>query len=141
MFEEEERAARRRQAEIEKETDRLRREYVAEQRRIAQQGPRSNLPPSHSAPIPQQPAYPHPPPAQPSYYGYSQYPPSQFQQGPAPSGPYLQTPAPGYASSSGFLAGPAPAPTVKPKRSSFFGMRSLSDGDGHKLTKKPSAIF
>ena len=123
MVEEEERVARRRNAEIEKETERLRKEYDAEQRRLAKSGMRQpNIPPRHSAP--------------PSAQQQQQYMPSY---GGNLNGSYLQNPA--ATSSSGFL-NPVPNPQrVKPKRSSFFGLRGGGAGEENKLMKKSSAIF
>lgn len=120
MVEEEERAARQREAEINKETERLRKEYEAEQKRLAKSGVRPpNLPPRHSAP-----------------------PSVQQQQYLAPyggsaAGPYLQAPP----SSSGFLN--PDQQRIKPKRSSFFGLRGGGGGgdEESRLLKKSSAIF
>ena len=121
MVEEEERKARQREAEVEKETERLRKEYEAEQKRLAKSGYRpQNLPPRHSAPpLPQQQQYlvPH---------------------GGGASGPYLQ--APGIATSSGFL-NQNQQHRVKPKRSSFFGLRGGGEEESNRLMKKSSAIF
>ena len=119
MVEDEERRARQRDAEVEKETQRLRKEYEAEQRRLAKSGMRTpSLPPRHSAP----------PSAQQQQY-FTPY------AGNASSS-YAQAPAP--ASSSGFLD--PNAQRVKPKRSSFFGLRGGGD-DQSRLVKKSSAIF
>ena len=120
MVEDEERRARQRDAEVEKETQRLRKEYEAEQRRLAKTGARApTLPPRHSAPpSAQQPQY------LTSYGGNA-------------SGPYTQAPA--TASSSGLLD--PNAQRVKPKRSSFFGLRGRGGDEQSRLVKKSSAIF
>ena len=136
MVQAEQKEARRKQAEIDKETERLRREYAAEQRRLEQRTakpnlpPRQPLPPRHSAPIYQQPY---------------QWPPSQRQVQP----PYLQASGsgeqylqpyglPGNPTTSGSFNG---QPSLKPKRSSFFGLRSQSDDNGQKIVKKQSSVF
>ena len=143
MVEAEQREAQKKQAEIDKETDRLRREYAAEQRRLEQRNPRPNLPPRknlnprHSAPIHQQP-YQAPPPQQ----QYQPLPPQQqspYLQPPGFNGSYLQPYGiPGNSLGNGYYDG---RPQVKPKRSSFFGLRSHSDDDGQRLQKKKSSVF
>ncbi|MCJ1293531.1 hypothetical protein MMC34_005086 [Xylographa carneopallida] len=137
MLEAEQKAARRKQAEVDKETDRLRREYTAEQRIMEQQTqrpnlpPRQNLPPRHSAPIYQQP-YQQPPPQQ----QYQQ----PYMQASGTGGQFLQPYGlPGNPTTSGSFNNSQPA--LKPKRSSFFGLRSHSDDNGQKLAKKQSSVF
>ena len=131
MVEAERKEARRKQADIDKETDRLRREYAAEQRMMEQQAQRPNLPPRHSAPIYQQP-YQQPP----SQQQYQQ----PYRQASGPGGQYLQPYGlPGNPNATGPYNNGQPA--LKPKRSSFFGLRSLSDDNGQKLAKKQSSVF
>ena len=123
MVEAEEREARRKQAEIDKETERLRHVFEAEKRQLDQRTVKPVLPPRHS--YPQQ--YKYPP-----QYRYSPQQQPYYQQG---SGGYLQPP--GGPSSSGRRSA---EPRVKPKRSSFFGLRSNSDDEAERLQKKKSSI-
>lgn len=120
MVEHEERQARQRDAEIKKETQRLRREYEAEQKRLGIRPP--SLPPRHSAP--------------PSAQQQQQY---LNSQGGNPSGPYPHASV-AMGSSSGRLK-PEQQQRLKPKRSSFFGLRGGGGEDSSRLTKKTSAIF
>ncbi|MCJ1281846.1 hypothetical protein MMC26_001169 [Xylographa opegraphella] len=143
MLEAEQKEARRKQAEIDKETDRLRREYAAEQRRMEQQEqrpnlpPRQNLPPRHSAPIYQQP-YQQPPPQQ-QYQQYQQYQ-QPYVQAPGTGGQYLQPYGlPGNPTTSG--SSNISQSALRPSRSNFFGLRSHSDDNGQKLAKKQSSVF
>ena len=115
MIEEEERVARQQQEKIDRETDRLRRAFEAEQRLMSRSSalqPAPYLPPRHSAP------------------------PSTQQPSLTPGGPYGQPTA--STSSTSFLG--TSNQTVKPKRSSFFGLRGGGE-EQSRLLKKPSAIF
>jgi hypothetical protein len=152
MVEEEERIARKKQEEIDRETERLRKEYEAEQRRVAKQtGMRPpNLPPRHQVSSSYStPSTFHGHQLMPSSYssssssshGHHQAIPSTYGNlAPLPpsgvNGPYLQAP---YAGSSTHL-GIDHNQRIKPKRSSFFGLRGGGD-DSAKIVKKQSAIF
>ncbi|KAL4989975.1 hypothetical protein BDW68DRAFT_57752 [Aspergillus falconensis] len=121
LLEEEEKVRRRRQAEVDKETRRLQKLYGEEERKARAQTP--SLPPRQPA----RPQYNHSRPPMP--HGGSQ--------------PYLQLP--GQMSTMSLLTPPVAGPQIaaKPqlqnKRSSFFGLRRVSE-DG-KLTKKRSSMF
>ncbi|KAL4873070.1 hypothetical protein BDV12DRAFT_116310 [Aspergillus spectabilis] len=135
LLEEEEKARRRRQAEVDKETRRLQKLYGDEEKIARTQAP--SLPPRISPP--QQPPRPGQRP-HPRYYDYNQGPPPMSHGG---SRPYMQLP--GQMSTASLLAPPGPRPqaTANPqlqnKRSSFFGLRRVSE-EG-KLTKKRSSMF
>ncbi|RDW81209.1 uncharacterized protein DSM5745_04766 [Aspergillus mulundensis] len=130
LLEEEEKVRRRRQAEVDKETRRLQKLYGEEERKARTQTP--SLPP-------RQPAQQIPNPA---LRPYSQY---NHGRPPMPHGgsrPYLQLP--GQMSTMSLLTPPVAGPqaAAKPlqnKRSSFFGLRRVSE-EG-KLTKKRSSMF
>jgi type IV secretory pathway VirB10-like protein len=121
LLEEEEKAHRRRQAEVDKETRRLQKLYGEEERKARAQT--SALPPRK----PPRPQYNHAGPSMPH----------------SGSRPYLQLP--GQMSTMSLLtppvAGPQTAakPHLQNKRSSFFGLRRVSE-DG-KLSKKRSSMF
>ncbi|KAL4932853.1 uncharacterized protein BDV17DRAFT_253931 [Aspergillus undulatus] len=134
---EEEKARRKRQGEVDKETRRLQKLYGEEEKKARAQTP--SLPPRPSVPQvqasgPSQRPHPHPHPR------YNQGPPSMSHGG---SRPYLQLP--GQMSTTTLLTPPtmgpqsAPKPQLQNKRSSFFGLRRVSD-EG-KLTKKRSSMF
>ncbi|KAL4908932.1 hypothetical protein BDW74DRAFT_74988 [Aspergillus multicolor] len=129
LLEEEEKARRRRQAEVDKETRRLQKLYGEEERRARTQTP--SLPP-------RQPAQQVLDPAQRPYPQYNHGRPPVPHGG---SGPYLKLP--GQMSTMSLLtppvAGPAAAKPLQSKRSSFFGLRRVSE-EG-KLTKKRSTMF
>lgn len=114
MVEAEEREARRKQAEVDKETERLKKIYAAEQK----YGPPSR---SQSA-VPWAPAQNKKPQASPNLY---------------PQGPEHRV-------GSGFFSGSLPknegVKKIKPKKS-LFGIRSFSDESPRRLTKKPSAVW
>ena len=137
MLAAETRQAQRRQEEVDKETERLKKMFIAEQRLLQQQQkhkksshshnnskpllpPRQDLPQRHSAPQ--------------SYQ--SSRPPVV---GGGRSGPYLQPPVMSNASSSGFFGDRADEPRLTSKKS-FFGLRSGNDSTA-RLTKKQSSIF
>lgn len=115
---------RRKQAEIEKETERLRREFEAERQRAQQGG-------LFVAPLVQRPHS-----AQPRMSGAR---PQQRKS----SGPYLQ-PLRENAAASNFSLAPAPSGNdgkkVKPKKS-FWGFGAGSREPESRLTKKRSAVF
>ncbi|KAL3464974.1 hypothetical protein BJX64DRAFT_253566 [Aspergillus heterothallicus] len=128
MLEEEEKARRRREAEVEKETRRLQKLYGDEEKQVRIQIP--SLPPRPSLQEPSRPA--------PRYYDYNQGPPPFSHGG---SRPYMQLP--GQMSTMSLLSPPRPQHSANPelqnKRSSFFGLRRVSE-EG-KLTKKRSSMF
>lgn len=140
MLEAEEKEARRKRAEVDKETERLRREYAADQRQHEQRTPKPSLPPRHnlpqrnSTPLVQQPF--------PNFHPQQQ---QQYFQPVRPTGPYLQPPGiSGNPSSSGFFNGPSLRPDDGRRvrgKSSFFGLRSRGDDHGRQLKKKQSSIF
>lgn len=116
MMEDERRAARKRQEEIDRETMRLRRVYEAEVKQS------------------RYPGY-HPPTPAPHGQNNGYLAPS--------SGPYQGGSSAFAASTSTFLGGASNTvtPQVKPKRSSFFGLRGGGDEQRRALLKKSSAIF
>lgn len=153
LVEAEQKAQRKKAAEINQETERLKRLYGKEDQQSRQQKP--NQPPRRS----QTPGIVVSS-ANPAYRArYSHYTsPSYSQQQP---GPYLQAPGihrptqsvsslhppaqpPRPQSSASFFGAgpkPQPAPQLKEKKS-FFGFRkSSSDNDPNKLNKKRSSIF
>ncbi|MCJ1351363.1 MAG: hypothetical protein MMC33_001347 [Icmadophila ericetorum] len=146
MLEAEENASRRKQAEIDKETERLRKEYAAEaaaQQRYQEQRP--NLPPRINAPhrnsAPQ--IQPLVQPLRPQSFQPHYFQPQPFQQ------PYLQAPpqigrpssAGGYYPNPGYNQGGLAVPQQQVKnKTTFFGRRSHSD-QSPKLQKKKSFIF
>ena len=86
------------------------------------------MPPRHPAPTPHG-----------QQHGYPTHAPR-----PVGGGTYLQAAGHAVVSSSGFLAGSAEqlvGKRVKPKRSSFFGLRGGGEEDDRRLMKKSSAIF
>lgn len=114
MLEEEEKERRRREAEVNAETERLRRMYGQEE----QQVPILHVPQpyhrhSHSGPPDQ------------SAYGYQQAMPGSYVAGPAPQN---------------LLPPDQQQPKLKEK-SSFFGFRRHSDQDGSKIAKKKSTMW
>lgn len=160
MLEAEEKEARRRkQAEIDKETERLRREQEAEKKRLKHKKtkPQSPAPQQYIPQPPLPPRHPHPPrhSASTVQQPYQQpAPPLQYYQtlGPGPGfgfGPdgrsYLQPPVFHGTGPVPISGGPSSGyfaePVLKPKRSSFFGLRSVSDAGGQKLLTKRSSLF
>lgn len=156
MLEAEDKERRRRQAEVDRETERLRKQYGDQSAILASQSPRRQSFPG-PAQRPQQPARP---------VQNQQWPQSR----PAASGPYLQphagavpvasqssffhggssAPPPIFsrlrptASPSGFYQGsgalqPAPSQT-KPKKS-FFGLRGINESSNQKLSRQKSTMF
>ncbi|KAK3708416.1 hypothetical protein LTR37_011512 [Vermiconidia calcicola] len=124
MVEEEEKEARRKQAEIEKETERLRKLYGVKPISSPSQ-------PNISAPRPQQPPHPQPKPARGpnGLYGHPAASASSVMMSGANNGSSLNV--------SGRPTGP------KKKKSSFFGLRNVSDdsGNANQLRKKGSAMW
>ncbi|KAH8723028.1 hypothetical protein GQ44DRAFT_621478 [Phaeosphaeriaceae sp. PMI808] len=128
--EREDRENRRKQAEIDKETERLRKQFGDQSNMLRPSYPQSNR---HSTPMiqgpwqsqrPTQPPRPAPVPTQ-------------------PSGPYL---GPGThrptASHSSFFSDSLPKPQPQPKaKKSFWGLRTHSETNGEKLKKKKSSMF
>lgn len=138
--EREEKERRRKQAEIEKETERLRKQFGDQSNLLGAQRPNAHAQ-RHSAPH--------------IRFQTQQPGPSQPQQRPAPvpaqptftAGPYLQPGGhrPGASASSFFSNGlPKPQATaqapVKAKKS-FWGLRSNSETNAEKLKKKKSSMF
>ena len=151
MVEAEDREAKRKQVAIEAETERLKKEYAAEQRRSQQRSPTPTPPPRHDVQRHSAPLVHH------SYPGPQQHRqrpinPNRLYPGPqqnrphsANRGQYLQPPG-GYnnPSSSGFFSGPSLRPEdgkALAGRKSFFGLRSLSDDSAQRVSKKKSSIF
>lgn len=147
MLEAEEKEARRKRAEIDKETARLKKLYAAEQTNHQSKPslpPPQDLAQRHSVPLVPSP-FTRPP------YGH-QHHPSGFPPAPVPiqpsvpSGPYLQAPNWGvHAASTAFLANassssPSDRPKIHGKRS-IFGIRSQSDDGGQRIKKKQSSMF
>lgn len=141
-----EKKRRRRQAEVDKETERLRRQF-GDQRKlfsIAESGAavRPQQTQRYSAPLIQQPfpgVQQQRPPVQ---------PPRPSQPGPYLQVPYAQGPGPGpVASQASFFSigssSSRPAPAVRPPkaRKSFFGLRSASESSTNTLRKKQSSMF
>jgi len=147
MLEAEEKDVRRKQAEIDKETARLKKLYAAEQ---TNQQPKPHLPPRQD--IPQRhsvPLVPSPftrPPYEPQYH-HSGFPPAPLPYRPSvPSGPYLQPPNWGvHAASTAFLANASSSsPSDRPKlygKRSVFGLRSQSHDGAQRIKKKQSSMF
>lgn len=113
MLEEEEREMRRKEAEVNAETERLRRMYAQEPQVPTLHVPSPPHRHSHSGPLDQ------------SAYGYQQAMPGPYMAGPAPQNLYL----PGQQQ-----------PKLKEK-SSFFGFRRHSDQDSNKVAKKKSTMW
>ncbi|KAF1828945.1 hypothetical protein BDW02DRAFT_511104 [Decorospora gaudefroyi] len=116
---------RRKQAEIDKETERLRKQF-GDQSNLLRPSPQ---PQRHSAPLVWQTQRPAPVPAQP--------PRIQLPQGPYLQAPSLHRPA---ASQSSFFSNGLPKPAPKAKKS-FWGLRTQSEMSGEKLKKKKSSMF
>lgn len=149
--EREEKEARRKQAEIDRETERLRRQFGDQSNLLRPTGPPSR----HSAPLlqgqwghapqPQQqlrpsPSFrPAPVPTQPSIQIQA---PSAFMQA-----PYLQPGNVGNshrpaASQSSFFSNGLQRPGLQPKvKKSFWGLRTQSETSAEKLRKKKSSMF
>ncbi|KAI9822714.1 MAG: hypothetical protein M1826_000418 [Phylliscum demangeonii] len=140
MLAAEEKDARRRQADVEKESERLRRLYGAGQQQITphpsmhpSRGPRSPLPPSshstsgHPGPYPTANSLP---------AGYPFH--SEPRRSPHPGPP--QSPYPLQPTQSS-LRPPPDGRKAASKKKSMFGLRSLSNEGGVKLNKKTSSVF
>lgn len=138
--EREEKERRRKQTEVDKETERLRKQFGDQSKMLGSQQVRPQQPQRHSAPHVQ--------------FQTQRPGPSRPQQRPAPvpaqpvfaAGPYLQ---PGghrpTASASSFFSNGLPKPQagqapVKAKKS-FWGLRSSSETNAEKLKKKKSSMF
>ncbi|CAN9137424.1 unnamed protein product [Alternaria sp. RS040] len=132
--EREEKERRRKQAEIDKETERLKKQF-GDQSNLLRPSPQ---PQRHSAPLvqggwqnqrPSPVPRPAPVPTQ----------PPRMQQTP---GIYLQTPVQHRpaASQSSFFSNGLPKPVAKAKKS-FWGLRTQSESNAEKLKKKKSSMF
>jgi hypothetical protein len=132
--EREEKERRRKQAEIDKETERLKKQF-GDQSNLLRPSPQ---PQRHSAPLvqggwqnqrPNPAPRPAPVPTQ----------PPRMQQ--APNG-YLQTPSQHRpaASQSSFFSNGLPKPVAKAKKS-FWGLRTQSESNAEKIKKKKSSMF
>ncbi|KAI9696484.1 MAG: hypothetical protein M1820_008112 [Bogoriella megaspora] len=135
QFEAEDKERRRKEADIERETQRLRRVYGNQEDMLAPLPPPRQRPHSYSVPQGQQIR-----PVVSSQHLRPQQAPLQQQQRPprgSGGGLYLQPVA--AASSVSGLGGQAGYARPKPKKS-FWGLRSVSD-DGGRLMKKQSSIF
>jgi hypothetical protein len=134
MLEAEEKEKKRKQAEIDKETERLKRIY-------GNQG--QSTPTLPARPVSNNNRYPTIPFPQPNPFlrpqSVSQPGPPQVRWGPPAPGPYLQVPG-GYPSQSAFFgnSGPGGQQKLREKRS-FFGFRR--ENDAPKLLKKKSSVF
>lgn len=123
MLEAEEKEQKRRQAELDKETDRLRKLYGREDASARPQLP-ARPAPQRLAPPPQQ---------HPNAWG------GHFAQSPAPS-PYMSGAV--SAPNSGLLSPATPNSQRLKQKSSFFGFRRGSDqGSSGRLHKKTSSVF
>lgn len=130
--EREEKERRRKQAEIDKETERLKKQFGDQSNLLR---PTHQQQSRHSAPLIQGP-------------WTTQRIPQQHQQRPAPvptqpQGPYL---APGShrptASHSSFFGNGVVTPQAQPKaKKSFWGLRTQSETNAEKLKKKKSSMF
>ncbi|OKL56357.1 hypothetical protein UA08_08509 [Talaromyces atroroseus] len=141
LIEAEQKAQRKKQAEIDKETERLKKVFGMEDQRTRQQ----RLSPSHQA-------------------RYSHYMPTQQQQRQQSLGPYMQPPGGNYSSvnfhqsqqqlrpqssmsfhaAAGAQRPTASAPDIprlKAKKSIFGFLKPSEDGDSSKLNKKRSSLF
>jgi len=127
----EEKERRRKQAEIDKETERLKKQFGDQSNLLRPTMPQQGR---HTSPLVQ---------------GQWQQPQQPQQQRPAPvpaqsHGPYLAAPAqhrPTASHSSFFSNGlPKPAPQPKPKKS-FWGLRTQGEMNPEKLKKKKSSMF
>ncbi|KAL6714562.1 hypothetical protein ACLMJK_007987 [Lecanora helva] len=151
MLEDEERRARDKQKEIDRETERLKKLYGREQEQSLQQ-----LRNSSGRPVPQQPSRrtSFQPTLQPPLQGQAvtSYPPAPVTRphsaAPAPyiastlQGAYDVGSASGFVGSSGNLLGPGQGQQQVPKKkSSFFGLRGGGAGEGGRLTKQRSTVF
>ncbi|KAF9888654.1 hypothetical protein FE257_008412 [Aspergillus nanangensis] len=137
LLEEEDKARRKRQTEVDKETRRLQKLYGQEEEKVRQQSHTPVLPPRPSQPQPQRPG-----PSAQQYYQYHHHAPSMPHARP---GPYLGVPSQSSVSfvptrPQSTVGAPQQQPqTLQPKKSSFFGFRRSSD-EG-KLAKKRSSMF
>jgi hypothetical protein len=130
--EREEKERRRKQAEIDKETERLKKQF-GDQSNLLRPSPQ---PQRHSAPLVQggwqnQRPNPRPAPVPAQPPRMQQTPHVNFQT------PVQQRPA---ASQSSFFSNGLPKPVAKAKKS-FWGLRSQSESNAEKLKKKKSSMF
>ena len=134
MLDAEEKERKRKQAEVDKETERLKKIYGTQpqpapappMRPTSHHNPYPSI--THQAPNPfmRPQSVPHPGPP-------------QMRWGPPAPGPHLQVPG-GYPSQSGFFSNPGPRPQQKLReKKSFFGFRR--ENDDSKLHKKRSSMF
>ncbi len=151
MLAEEERKAREKQKDVDRETERLKKLYGKHPQQLSSRPPQP--PARHSMQ----------PPSQSGGYPVTSYPPAPMQRphsaAPAPyiasnlhnqrpTGPYLQPQdvgsASGYVgpSSSSFFSGASSGsrPAMVPKKS-FWGLRGGGGGDNSRLTKQKSTVF
>lgn len=139
MIEAEEREARAKQAEIDKETKRLKNLYGGEQH-PASTSKWSNVPSGQDRP--RQSSAPLPPVSVPRSRSAAAGATAQSSTSRKPSGPSHLLPK--DSSSSGLFGGShspsGEATRIKAKRS-FFGLRSLSDQQPRRLAKKQSAVW
>ena len=138
MVEDEERAARRKQADVERETERLRKLYGAPTTTPFPARPRQRQEGPYLQSIPQQTQMTLAPPSQPHAHGRSS---SSGRLG--SNGLYINQAA---SSSAVVMSGANPGahhPKPQKKKSSFFGLRSSSDDGEQKkrLAKKSSAMW
>jgi len=140
ILEAEEKAARKKQAELDKETERLRKKYGREEQEYRQQqASRPSIPPRPS--VQQQ----HPP--HPSHQHHASVPqgPSPYLSVPGVYGrtqsmvQFLQPRPHSTTAMTGARPSGAPPPQLQQKRSSFFGL--LKSSEDNKLSKKRSSMF
>ena len=141
MLEAEEKEARRKQAEVDRETERLRKEYAAEQKKSSEsrRTPKPPVPPRQNL------AQTYTPPQVPGSFQTS-HPRQRQQQYYGQDGFYLQPPGVvGNGTSSGFFQGPqgiGPDGRIPLRgKSSFFGLRRGNDAGGGRLSRKQSSVF
>lgn len=135
MIEAEEREARRKQAEIDKETERLKKIYSVESM------PNSNPParPHHG----RLPRHSNQQPQNPRLRSQSAVPWAPVRSNMPQGSPSIYTQGPRNGATSEFFSGSSPndeGKKVKAKKS-FFGIRSFSDESPKRLTKKQSAVW
>jgi hypothetical protein len=134
--ERDEKERRRNQVEIDKETERLKKQF-GDQSTLLRPSPQ---PQRHSAPLVQQQWQTQRPTQAPRDAPVpAQQPRIQIQH---PQGPYLQTPSQHRpaASQSSFFSNGLPKPAPKAKKS-FWGLRTQSEANVEKLKKKKSSMF
>jgi hypothetical protein len=159
LLEAEQKAQRKKQAEVDKETERLKKMYGKEDEKSRQQRPNQ---PNHSHHQSAGPAIRVSSYNAPTHQArYSHYMPTPPQQPPRP-GPYMQSsaahhssvslrpsqPHPRPQSSMSYLGVAQPRPTASTpeiprlkERKSIFGFLKPSDGESNRLSKKRSSVF